>query len=159
LGLIFIINVPNFGPLFRIKNLIKDIDIFNLHSIQVIDFNVYVRVAPVLHYIKIHPLTEMSLYFGHGAGASKTFVVPEIYAAYKGDFLGGFLPAFFFDYGLFGVVLMGIFIRSIVPKGISVPIIIILLMLLNANINTQLFWFVLFCFTMNKHFRPQNELL
>ncbi len=152
-GIIFLALVPNFGPVYRIVNLVSDTDFMDLHSIRVVDFNVYVRVAPILHYFKSHPLTDIALYFGHGAGASKGFVVPEIYAAYKGDFLGGFMPAFFYDYGLIGVALVFIFIRSLVPALMSTEFIIFLLMLLNANINTQLFWFLTFCFTMNEFYR------
>lgn len=157
IGLILVNALPNFGPFFRINNLVKGFDINNLHAIQAIDFNVYVRLAPVLSYIETHPLDELTLYFGHGAGSSRSFVTPEIFAAYRGDFVGGFFPAFFYDYGLLGVSLVVYFLRSIISSFFSIEFVIVLLMLFNANFNTQLFWFTVFCFTLNKYFSNKTS--
>jgi hypothetical protein len=142
----------DFGPLTRVMQIAKGWDINNFDSLKSVDFNAYVRIAPMLQYVKTHSLDNIYFYIGHGASASKKFVIPQIYAAYRGEFVGGFIPAFIYDYGIIGFALVLLFVRSILPRLISVSAIIIVLMLFNANLNTQLFWFSMMCLMLNKHF-------
>ena len=113
---------------------------------------VYFRIAPLLHYVRISDLADLSFYIGHGAAASRKFIVPETYLAYEGDYLGGFIPAFFYDYGIIGASLILVFIKKLLPGIFSIPTAIIALVLFNANINTQLFWVIITCLALNKFF-------
>ena len=85
------------------------------------------------------------------------FPIAEAYP--NGEFAGGFLPAFLYDYGIFGALLvMGFIFQKI--GFISISSLVVVLMLLNANFNTQLFWFIILCLTLNHHFkREENEAL
>lgn len=152
----FMIEIES-GPVKRIVNIIQNIDLNNLHDLSQIDFSVYFRIAPLLHYIRISDLGDISLYIGHGAAASRKFVVPEIYLAYEGDYLGGFIPAFFYDYGIIGAGLVLVFVIKLLPGLFSIPTAIISLVLFNANINTQLFWLILTCLALNKFFLSELE--
>lgn len=150
--LIVVIAGIEFGPVTRIINIIENIDLTNLHGLSSIDFSVYFRIAPLIHYIRESSIMEISFYIGHGAAASRKFVVPETYLAYQGDFLGGFIPSFFYDYGVIGAGLLLVFIWRLLPGVFSIPTAIVALVLFNANINTQLFWMMLTCLAVNKFF-------
>lgn len=147
----------NFQVVERLAKIAQELDWSNLHSLAYIDFPSYFRIAPFLYYFESSSLLEASFYLGHGASASKHFIVPEIYLAYEnGEFTGGILPAFLYDYGLIGMILLVGFIYKRIGF-ISIPSLIIVLMMLNANFNTQLFWFLIICFSMNQHFIEQSK--
>lgn len=151
-GLIVVMAGIEFGPVTRIIKIIENIDLTNLHGLSSIDFSVYFRIAPLIHYIRESSIMDISFYIGHGAAASRKFVVPETYLAYQGDFLGGFIPSFFYDYGIIGAGLLLLFVWRLLPGVFSIPTAIVALVLFNANINTQLFWIILTCLAINKHF-------
>ena len=112
----------------------------------------------MLHYIEMADWTDLHFLLGHGAGTSRFFVVPEIYGGYTGgEFLGGFMPGFFYDYGVIGGVMVLLFAFRQVPSFFSFPAAVIGLMLLNANFNTQLFWLLILFFSINKHFSKQAK--
>lgn len=147
----------NFEAFDRVVIIIKELDVNNLHTLSTIDFTSYYRLAPFLYYFESANWMDPAFYFGHGASASKLFIVPEIYLAYpNGEFSGGFLPSYLYDYGVIGSLLVVFFIFHKI-KLISIPSLVIVLMLLNANFNTQLFWFLIFCFSMNQHFNEQAK--
>lgn len=153
-----IINEYDIRALNRVLLVIEKIELNDLHSLFSIDFTAYYRVAPVLHYIETADWTDLHFLLGHGAGSSRLFVVPEIYEGYiGGEFLGGFAPGFFYDYGVIGGLMVVFFVFRRTPSFFSFPTAAIGLMLLNANFNTQLFWFLIFCFSMNKHFSKQAK--
>ena len=141
----------------RVVAIIKNIDISNLHSLATIDFTAYFRVAPVLYYFGTIDFTDIHFYLGHGASASRHLIVPEIYLAYQGEFLGGFLPSFFYDYGVTGAIMVLIFIKRFLPNLISAGTAIVVLILFNANLNTQLFWFLVSCLAFDHHFNRSNK--
>jgi hypothetical protein len=140
----------------RVVAIIQNIDLTNLHSLETIDFTAYFRVAPVLYYFRTISLADIHFYIGHGAAASRYLVVPETYLAYQGEFLGGFLPCFFYDYGIIGAGSVLLFIKKIISKTVLIPISIFSLLLFNANFNTQLFWVAVTCFSMNWFFEKQE---
>ncbi len=144
----------------RVVNIIQKIDLSDPHSLYAIDFTAYYRVAPTLHYFRSADWTDFFFLLGHGPGASRLFVVPEIYGGYLGgEFLGGFMPAFFYDYGLIGGLLVMFFLLRQVPIFFSFPTAVFILMLLNANFNTQLFWYVVLCFHLLKYCPSTNPLV
>ena len=137
----------------RVINIAQKLDLTNLHSLFAIDFTAYYRVAPVLHFVEIMDWADLQFLLGHGAGASRYYVVPEIYGGYiGGEFLGGFLPSFLYDYGVIGGSLVLFFVFRRTSSLISFPAVALALMLLNANFNTQLFWFLILCFHMLKFY-------
>ena len=91
--------------------------------------------------------------FGYGSGSSESFLNYELFkigygtSEYDGSFQGGFLPSFLIDYGL---IITGLFLYTIkttfLLKNDIFQYLILLAILLNVNINTQLFWFPLFLF-------------
>jgi hypothetical protein len=136
----------------RVLAIFQKLDIRNLHSLAEVDFTAYFRLAPVLHYLKTIDLTDFHFYLGNGASASRNLIIPETYLAYQGEFLGGFLPSFFYDFGIIGAALVLIFIGRLLPKSKSVPLLIVVLMLFNANFNTQLFWLLLTFLSLNQFY-------
>jgi hypothetical protein len=150
LGILSFINqVPGAA---RIVYIASNFDIANPHYLAVIDFNAYYRIAPFLHYLRIFDWQNVDFWVGHGAAAARHLVIPETFLASQGEFLGGFIPSFFYDYGIIGAALVIVFILRLLPGVISVPSAIVLLMLLNANFNTQLFWFVVMCLALTNYF-------
>ncbi len=150
---ILMVNEVDIKALNRVVNLIQKIDLSDPHGLYAIDFTAYYRVAPMLHYVTSADFTDFNFLFGHGPGASRLYVVPEIYGGYiGGEFLGGFLPAFLFDYGFIGGILIFWFLLRQVPSFFSFPTAVIGLMLLNANLNTQLFWLIALCFALLKFY-------
>ncbi len=136
----------------RVLAIFQKLDIRNLHSLAEVDFTAYFRLAPVLHYLKTIDLTDFHFYLGSGASASRNLIIPETYLAYQGEFLGGFLPSFFYDFGIIGAALVLTFIGKLLPKSKSVPLLIVVLMLFNANFNTQLFWLLLTFLSLNRFY-------
>lgn len=151
-----VLNDYDIRALNRVIAVVEKIELNNLHSLFSIDFTAYYRVAPVLYYMELADWTNLHFLLGHGAGTSRFFVVPEIYGGYTGgEFLGGFMPGFFYDYGVIGGAMVVFFVFRQIPSFFSFPTAAMGLMLLNANFNTQLFWFLIVCFSMNQHFSEQ----
>jgi hypothetical protein len=143
----------DFVPLQRVLNVLNKFNFSNPTSLIQADFNTYFRIAPIFHYFQTSSVIDWQFYFGHGASTSKEFIVPTLFTAYlEGEYLGGFIPAFFYDYGLFGACLVIVFIARLLPGFFSISTVIVILLLTNANFNTQLFWFVILCLSMNKYF-------
>lgn len=112
------------------------------------------RIVPLIIYIENFELSLLSNYlFGYGSGSSESFLNYELFkigygtSEYDGSFQGGFLPSFLIDYGL---IITGLFLYTIkttfLLKNDIFQYLILLAILLNVNINTQLFWFPLFLF-------------
>ena len=112
------------------------------------------RIVPLIIYIENFEFSLLSNYlFGYGSGSSESFLNYELFkigyglSEYEGLFQGGFLPSFLIDYGL---IITGLFLYTIktifLLKNDIFQYLILLSILLNVNINTQLFWFPLFLF-------------
>src|SRR5690606_15399782 len=63
----------------------------------------------------------------------------------------GFIPSFVYNYGLIGALLFLCFFFYMFPKRKLMLVILFLLMLPNADFNTQLFLFILFSVMTAKH--------
>jgi hypothetical protein len=89
---------------------------------------------------------KINLWFGAGAGAAGSFFAEFLSGilvddAEKLDM--GFIPAFVFDYGIIGTILLVFFFVS-TAYNLPLPFwVCIFLILPNCNINTQIFWFTL----------------
>ena len=159
LGLLILIFLEDIPGASRIIRIVSYLDLENPHTLASIDFSAYYRLAPLLHYFRIFDWQDIHYWIGHGPAASRHFVVPETYLASQGEFLGGFIPAFFFDYGVLGAVLVLIFIFRKLPGILSVPTVIVILMLFNANFNTQLFWFVVTILSLTEFYKRKSHAL
>lgn len=135
----------------RFTHLIKNFDIGNIESIREADLSASFRVLPFYYYaVNINPLNH-HFYFGYGAGTSGAFLVPFLFKVPVENYQGGFLPQFIYDYGIIFFIIFAIFlVRESVIRIISFPSLVLLLMMTNANFNTQLFWFIITCFALNK---------
>jgi len=90
------------------------------------------------------------LMLGKGAGAAGEYI-PRVMAGFVIDedddeFDTGIVPAFIFDYGYIGFALLLIFVGACFRNLPFTFWIFFILMLPNANINTQLFWFMVVAF-------------
>lgn len=133
---------------------------FDLDTLRLLDSSAFMRLGPLFAYFQDINLFELRTYIGNGAGTSATyfgFLFEDVIdITHRGYFTStinlGFLPAFLFDYGLIGALLVfAIVIRRCLYKIVSIESIIILLLLFNANINTQLFWFVCVMLFLSNH--------
>lgn len=124
---------------------------FDTENWQNIDGSSYMRFGPTFHFLKSMELFNLHTWIGHGAATSTKF-----FAIFLKDILFsgnaemalqlGFIPAFLYDYGLLPFLVFLLFSWYICRGPYSRQARgVVFLMLLNANINTQLFWFVLTC--------------
>jgi hypothetical protein len=80
--------------------------------------------------------------FGRGAGQSVIFFTK----LYEGDTtLLGFVPSFIYNYGLIGTALFLLFFLALFPRHKFILTVLFVLFMVNADFNTQIFLFVLFC--------------
>lgn len=159
-GMTFVyINDYDVRTINRVLNVIENFEFSNPHSLFAIDFTAYFRVAPVLHYFETADMTNPHFLFGNGAGTSRFFIVPEIYGGYtNGEFMGGFMPGYFFDFGLVGGLMVILFTFRQVPSWFSFPTAVLALMMLNANFNTQLFWLLTLCFHLYRFYKSKETV-
>ncbi|MBY0435687.1 MAG: hypothetical protein K2U26_16425 [Cyclobacteriaceae bacterium] len=130
----------------RLVKIVQNIELDNLHSLATVDYSAYYRIAPFLNYFRIINYDDLGFWIGYGASASRHMVTPETYLASNGEFQGGFIPSFFYDYGIVGAILISIYIFRLLPKPFIFSFFTVILMMFNANFNTQLFWFVVLSF-------------
>ena len=123
----------------------------DLENLNMVDSSTYMRVAPFFEYIEKINLFDIHTYIGHGAGTSALYFGylfdEHIDISIKGNLYStlnlGFIPSFLYDYGLIGAIfILLLVVRKACHKFISVESIIFLFLLINANLNTQLFWYV-----------------
>jgi hypothetical protein len=141
----------------RVSAIVTKLDLSNIFSMQAIDYSASFRVLPIFHYLRDIDLLDPHFYLGHGAGTSGSFLIPLIFGSPVASYEGGFLPQFLYDYGILLLVLLILFLRENVGKKLlAFEIAVILLMMTNANFNTQLFWITICCFSLNKHYVTQQ---
>lgn len=108
-----------------------------------VDGSASLRLVPtirLLESIPDHRTVDMAL--GYGAAQS----IPFFSSFYIGHTIVlGFIPAFVFNYGFLGAALFFVFFLCLVPKRKFIFVMLFVPFLLNADFNTQIFLFVLFC--------------
>jgi hypothetical protein len=103
-------------------------------------------------------LLDFHFYLGHGAGASIDFLIPLLFNVPVKTYEGGFLPQFLYDYGILIIPVLFIFLkREIAIRIFSLEFIILILMMTNANFNTQLFWLTIISFSLNKYYTVSSN--
>jgi hypothetical protein len=124
---------------------------WNLQDFRSVDASAFMRIGPFLLYLTGLDLFSSHAYLGHGPGAAATYFGDVFSDAIGADLKGfetgtmnlGFFPGFLYDYGLFGVALvLLVVLRRGVSGFASLESAVFLLLLPNANLNTQLFWYV-----------------
>jgi len=141
-------------PVIRIINLANSFISLNVNQIAAAEHSGSIRVAPVIIFLKNFNFFELESWIGHGIGYNNMLmasIIPGIdISTWRG---GGFLPAFIYDYGLIPIVAFVIFlIRNTIRRINSLDTIFLFLIFLNASFNTQLFWYSIMIFTINKFF-------
>jgi hypothetical protein len=137
----------------RVSTLFSKIDFNNIKSIRDIDYSASFRILPFIYYVDGIHLLDPHFYFGYGAGTSSDFLIPLLFDTPVDRFDGGFLPQFLYDYGILFIIVLALFFKEDILKSFfSFEMIVIVIMMTNTNFNTQLFWIVLICFALNKHY-------
>lgn len=122
----------------------------DLATFNEIDSSAWMRIAPIFIYFEKLDISNIHTYIGFGTLSANKFFSLE-FGEHIGDSVGtregfieaGFIPAFFYAYGLIGALLCYFyFFREIFKTLFFIELLFMLLMLMNANINTQLFFYV-----------------
>jgi len=125
-----------------------DLSVDNLNGL---DSSAWLRVAPLAAYMTSLNFLDINVYVGSGASSSSKYfltIFPDVVdvtsqSHFNGSIRLGFLPAFLYDYGLTGVLLVFFIVwRRAFNSLLSFNFAFFLLLIFNANLNTQLFWFV-----------------
>lgn len=117
-----------------------------MKRLQATDGSAYARIGPTYLLLNAKDDIKINLWFGAGAGAAGSFFAEFLSGilvddAEKLDM--GVIPAFVFDYGIIGTILLVFFFVS-TAYNLPLPFwVCIFLILPNCNINTQIFWFTL----------------
>ena len=128
---------------------------FSFDYFRGVDSSAFMRIGPLFEYVSSPEFYSLSGFFGNGPGASRYYfgsafedVISTTHKGYDEGVINlGFIPAYLYDYGVLGVGLFWFFVgRVFVNKFVSVYGLFFVLLVVNANLNTQLFCFVLFVF-------------
>ena len=88
---------------------------------------------------------------GFGLDYAQNFLQTLIPGIEKGSSFGGIIPMLIFDFGLIGFLLLWRMILKLsISHLFSVETLFLILVMVNSTINTQLFWFILIVFSINK---------
>jgi|GEM_PF-2168945 len=138
----------------RVIMILSQVGPSNIEHIRSIDYSASFRILPMYYYLRDISLLDYHFYLGYGAGTSSAYLVPILFKTAEIDtYEGGFLPQFLYDYGILLGVCFALFLkREVLRRVISFELLVVLLMLTNANFNTQLFWFVLLVLTLRKYY-------
>jgi hypothetical protein len=164
IGILFIIYFLNssetLSRIFSLTNyLLTEFDIDKLAAIEP---SGSFRFYPLLFYFQKFDIHNIYYIIGFGPGVSTTFFNEGLISSGYGldldsNFQGGFLPSFLIDYGIVLTIILIYFIfKNCIIKHNLFEYSFLFLLLINTNINTQLFWFYIFTTFVAKHFYFQN---
>lgn len=134
-------------PDSRLQQILNGVFAFDIDLWMEADNSSFMRFGPLYYYFANGDIGTMSFWGGHGA-ASSTKYFGDAFGMLAGEDVDslqvGFIPAFLYDYGFFAFV-------AVIGFGISLcrgpfrfqAAAMLILMLFNANLNTQLFWWVM----------------
>ena len=141
----------DFNAIVRLKNIMEGIDIQNISDFYQIDHSGSIRVLPFYYYIVNFNPFDISSYIGFGLDYAQNYLQMLIPGIEEGSSFGGIIPMLIFDFGLIGFLLLWRMIFKLsITHLISVETLFFLMVMVNSTINTQLFWFVLTVFSINK---------
>ena len=133
----------------------------HVEKLLYVDGSIFVRLGSLIDYLTDLENDDFGSWFGYGGGVS-TGYFGSIWSPIvgnegaRGEFKAlelGFLPAFLYGYGLIGLVIVIVLITKLVVSSrfLLTDCAILVLMMLNANLNTSLFWYVILCQMTSKH--------
>ncbi|MEM1318607.1 MAG: hypothetical protein AAGG75_00055 [Bacteroidota bacterium] len=116
------------------------------------DPSAFARIGPTYTLFFSEESADLNVWLGAGAGAAgvQIPILMQGVLIDEGDteFDTGIVPAFIYDYGLVGFVLLLLFVVNC-ANNLPFPFWLTFIFLLpNANINTQIFWFLIGSFLM-----------
>ena len=89
--------------------------------------------------------------FGFGLDYSQTYIRNLIPGIPENVAFGGLIPSLIFDYGILGFILLwNVIFKLSIKTKLSFETLFILLIMTNATLNTQLFWFSIIVFSINR---------
>ncbi len=156
-GIIFFLsNSGNEGVqrLFKFSSALVDNSVdgkAKLIKLQEADGSAFARIAPTYLLFNSAPENNFNFLLGEGAGASGTFLSTFLTGILvdegRESVDTGIMPALIFDYGVIGSFLFLLFL-IFTFKYLSFSFwLLFLLIIPNANINTQLIWFAIICYS------------
>jgi hypothetical protein len=141
---------------------------WELDDFRSVDTSAFMRVGPFISYVNDTRFLSLQTYLGHGPGAAAVHfgdVFNDVIGIENRGFESGtlnlgFIPAFLYDYGFIGVGLMFLLVfRRAMKKILSIECAVFLLLIVNANFNTQIFWYVWgMFFLMNRCINPTDSV-
>lgn len=149
MSFLILINLDNkpFQRLFKIYETLSEtgFNITGLLDIAYVDSSAGMRIVPTLQLIEYFSYADLKfILFGNGAGQSTVF-----YSSLWGQLTQvGFIPAFVYNYGIIGTLVCFFCFKFFFPrKGLFLNI-LVFLFLFNADLNTQIFVYILFTVMM-----------
>ncbi|MBX2875005.1 MAG: hypothetical protein KTR30_22970 [Saprospiraceae bacterium] len=120
-------------------------------KLQEVDGSAFARIGPTYLLLTAGEDSNINYWTGQGAGAAGVFLADFMAGIIVDDDTEkidtGIIPAFFFDYGIIGFILLLIFLINCFWH-LGLPYwLMFFLVLPNANINTQLLWFAILSYT------------
>lgn len=126
-----------------------------IKSLEKVDGSAGMRIIPTLHLIDYFGRTDPEyMWFGRGAGQA-TYFFSQFYGNHVT--LLGFIPAFVYNYGIVGTLIFFLMLRKMMPRGRWLLFLLAVLFMFNADINTQIFLYVLFCVMLAKKIANTHE--
>lgn len=131
-----------------------------IKNLNLIDSSAYARIGPTFTYIKEMDLLNYHTYFGFGAASSEPYfskiIYPEAWNKHM-VFRPPFIPGFLYDYGFIGAFLVFAFIWKHIKKQNIFFKVVFLLIIINSNFNTQLFWFAIIFIYLYNFYKPKTK--
>jgi hypothetical protein len=132
-------------------------------KLQEVDGSAFARIGPTYLLLTAGEDSNINYWTGQGAGAAGVFLAGFMAGIIVDDDTEnidtGIIPAFFFDYGIIGFILLLIFLKICFLK-LGFPFwLMFFLVLPNANINTQLLWFAILSYTFVSVWKTKSGAL
>ena len=128
---------------------------FNANIIIKSDASAAARIVPWFWYFQDINLFSIDTWFGHGIDYSDKLYSSNYLGTTKvaSGFVGGFFPGYIQDMGIFALILfIPILKRYCLTKWWSMELLVWIILINTAPINTYLFWFGMMMFFTNKYF-------
>lgn len=120
-------------------------------KLQETDGSAFARIGPTYMLLTAGEENNINYWTGQGAGAAGVFLAGFMAGIIVDEDTEkidtGIIPAFFFDYGIIGFILLVIFLINCFYNLPFQFWLMFFLVLPNANINTQLLWFAILSYT------------
>lgn len=145
-----ILKFVNYEPFMRIVDVMSVLQRGDFES-EIInsDHSAAVRILPLFYFVSnLDNFSWFGLGVDYSNGINK-MLIPGIEPDANAFW---FIPSFVIDYGFINLVIFCCAVLlKILPRVFCWESVVFVLVLLNCNINTQLFWFVIVIFATNKH--------